>query len=80
MAPREPLHQLLSILPVDLRFDMLTKTYALRLYRLPPASQPLKWLQGPWPELTANDLPLSTPQRNWKTIDLVFRQQDCISG
>ena len=33
-APRESLRELLSILPIDLRFDMLTKTYALRLYRL----------------------------------------------
>src|SRR5258708_3737868 len=42
---------------------MLTKTYALRLYQLPPTSQPLKWLQGPWSEPTPNDLPLPTPQR-----------------
>jgi hypothetical protein len=62
-APREPLHQLLSILPIDLRLDMLTKTYALRLYRLPRASQPLKRLQEPWSEKTAKDLPLPTPQR-----------------
>jgi hypothetical protein len=62
-APREPLHQLLSILPIDLRLDMLTKTYALRLYRLPRASQPLKRLQEPWTEKTDKDLPLPTPQR-----------------
>jgi hypothetical protein len=42
---------------------MLTKTYALRLYRLPRASQPLKRLQEPWSEKTAKDLPLPTPQR-----------------
>jgi hypothetical protein len=33
-APCKPLHQLLSILPIDLRLDMLTKMYALRLYWL----------------------------------------------
>jgi hypothetical protein len=62
-APHEPLQQLLSILPIDLRLEMLTKTYALRLYRLPRASQPLKRLQEPWSERTANDLPIPTPQR-----------------
>jgi len=32
-TPRESLHQLLTILPMDLRLDMLTQNAALRLYR-----------------------------------------------
>ena len=43
-APCNPLHQILSILPISLHLDMLTLNYALRLYRLPRDSQLLKCL------------------------------------
>jgi hypothetical protein len=70
-APHKPLHQLLSILPIDLQLNMLTKTYTLRLYRLPRASQPLKRLQEPWSEKTAKDLPLPAPQ--WKSAKTALK-------
>jgi hypothetical protein len=62
-AHHEPLHELLSILPMDLQLNMLTKTSALRLYRLPHASQPLKCLKGTWSEPSPNDIPLPAPER-----------------
>ena len=64
MAPRDPLHQILSIFPMSLCLNMLTLNFALRLYRLPKASQPLKRLQGPWTEPSENDLPAPAPNRN----------------
>ena len=65
MAPREPLHQLIAILPFDLRIQMLMKNSALRLYRLPRESQLLKRLGGPWSSPREGDLPLPcTPARN----------------
>ena len=61
MAPRDPLHQILSIHPMDLRLNMLTLSSALRLYRLPHNSQPLKCLSGPWSEHSEHDLPIPAP-------------------
>ena len=37
-TPRDPLHQLLTILPMDLRLSILTQNTALRLYRAPKGS------------------------------------------
>ena len=34
-TPRDPLHQLLNILPMDLRLKMIVQNSALRLYRSP---------------------------------------------
>ena len=47
-TPCEPLHQLLSILPIDLRLSMLTQNTALRLYRVSKDSQLLKCLGTEW--------------------------------
>jgi hypothetical protein len=47
-TPREPLQQLLNILPMDLRLRMLTDNSALRLYRLQRSSQVLLRLGGAW--------------------------------
>ena len=63
-TPREPLHQLLTILPMDLRLKMLTQNTALRLYRAPKGSQLLKRLGGAWYVPTPEDLPLPTPNRS----------------
>jgi hypothetical protein len=41
-TPREPLHQLLNILPMDLRLDMILQKTAFRLYKTPKESQLLK--------------------------------------
>jgi len=41
-TPRDPLHQLLNILPMDLRLNMIVQNSALRLYRAPQQSQLLK--------------------------------------
>ena len=48
---------------MDLRLDMLTLSSALRLYRLPHDSQPLKCLSGPWSEHSEHDLPIPAPPR-----------------
>jgi len=60
-APREPLHQLLSILPMDLRLTMLTQNTALRLYKVSKESQLLRRLGGDWHTPQPHDLPLPTP-------------------
>jgi hypothetical protein len=41
-TPREPLHQLLSIFPINLHLDMITQDTALRFYKAPKCSQLLK--------------------------------------
>jgi hypothetical protein len=63
-TPREPLHQLLNILPMDLRLNMIVQNSALRLYRVPKASQLLKRLGGAWHTPTHNDIPIPVPTRN----------------
>ncbi len=45
---------------------MLTKT-ALKLYRLPRASQPLRRLPGQWSEPTVRDLPLPNQRKSAKS-------------
>ena len=62
-TPREPLHQLLTILPMDLRLNMLTQNTALRLYKAPKNSQLLRRLGPAWHTPTPDDLPLPTPDR-----------------
>lgn len=62
-APREPLHQLLNIFPMDLRLKMLTQNTALRLYRLPKDSQLLIRLGDSWHTPSPEDMPLPTPNR-----------------
>jgi hypothetical protein len=41
-TPREPLHQLLTILPMDLRLNMIVQNAALYLYKMPRGSQLLR--------------------------------------
>ena len=47
-TPIEPLHQLMGILPIDLRLQLLCKNAALRFYRLPTNSQLVARIPGPW--------------------------------
>jgi hypothetical protein len=61
MTPREPLHQLLNIFPMDLRLNMLTKNTALWLYKLPRDSQLLIQLGEDWHAPGPNEPPLPTP-------------------
>ena len=63
-TPREPLHQLLNILPMDLRLTMIVQNSALRLYRAPQESQLLKRLGGAWHTPNPDDIPLPIPTRN----------------
>jgi hypothetical protein len=63
-TPREPLHQLLNVLPMDLRLTMLVQNTALRLYRAPKGSQLLKRLGGAWHTPIPEDIPLPVPTRN----------------
>ena len=62
-TPRDPLHHLLTILPMKLRLTMLIKNTALRLYKVPKESQLLVRLGGTWHAPSLNDLPLPTPNR-----------------
>ena len=64
MAPHKPLHQLLSILPMDLRLMMLTQNTTLHLYRVSKESQLLKHLRGNWYMPGHDDLPLPIPNTN----------------
>ena len=70
MAPHEPLHQLLSILPMDLRLMMLTQNTALCLYRVLKESQLLKHLGGDWYTPGHDDLPLLIPNTNSSCMTL----------
>ena len=63
-APHEPLHQLLSILPMDLRLMMLTQYTTLCLYRVSKESQLLKCLRGDRYVPGCDDLPLPIPNTN----------------
>jgi hypothetical protein len=75
-TPRDPLHQLLNVLPMDLRLNMIVQNSAIRLYRVPKESQLLKRIGGTWYTPIANDLPLPVPIRsNVKTTlrDLAAR-------
>ena len=60
-TPCEPLHQLLTILPMDIRLEMLTQNTALRLYRVSSDSQLLKRLGGDWYTAQLHDPPLPAP-------------------
>jgi Reverse transcriptase (RNA-dependent DNA polymerase)/Endonuclease-reverse transcriptase len=63
-TPRDPLHQLLNILPMKLRLTMVVQNSALRLYRAPKESQLLKRLGGTWRHPATDDLPLPAPIRD----------------
>jgi hypothetical protein len=60
-TPREPLHQLLNIFPIDLRLRMLTDNSATRLYRLQKSSQVLTRLGKEW---HPQPVQLPTPTRS----------------
>lgn len=62
-TPREPLHQLLNILPMGLRLNMIVQNSALRLYRAPKESQLLRRLGGAWHTAAHDDPPLPVPLR-----------------
>ena len=69
-TPREPLHQLLTILPMDLRLTILIQNTALRLYKAPAGSQTIKRLGAPWRTPTPNEPPLPAPIRERATTTL----------
>jgi hypothetical protein len=69
-TPRDPLHQLLTILPMDLRLEMLIQNTALRLYRAPRGSQLTLRVGGLWHTQDPSDLPLPTPNRSRATTTL----------
>jgi hypothetical protein len=56
--PCNLLHQLLTILPIDIRLEMLTQNMVLRLYRVSSDSQLLKCLRGDWYTAQPHDPPL----------------------
>ena len=60
-TPQEPLHQLLTIFPMEFRLNMLLQNSALQLYKVPNESQLLRCLEGKWHTPSLNDLPLPTP-------------------
>jgi hypothetical protein len=61
-APRDALHEHLCIFPMHIHLNMLTKTSALCLYRLPPQSQLLCRLGEPWQSPGPEDLPSAIPE------------------
>jgi hypothetical protein len=63
-TPCEPLHQLPTILPMDIRLEILTQNTALRLYRVSRDSQLLKRLGGDWYTLQPQDTLLPTPNND----------------
>ena len=69
-TPREPLHQLLTVLPMNLRLDMLIQSTALCLYKAPGSSQLLRRLGPAWHTPTPNASPLPTPFRAGATTTL----------
>lgn len=60
-APCDALHEHLRIFPMHIRVNMLTKTSALRLYRLPNQSQLLCRLGDDWHKPSQDDLPSPVP-------------------
>ena len=60
-APREALCHLTRMLPMEIYLEKLTFTSALRLYRLPGASQLLRRLGPDWHVPSPEDLPLAVP-------------------
>jgi len=63
-TPCELLHQLLTILPVDLRLTMLTQNMAIRLYKVLKESQLLRRLKGNWYMPQPHNPPLPTPNNH----------------
>src|ERR1700733_14342799 len=60
-TPAEPLHQLIAILPVHIRLQMLSKTAALTLLTIPHSSQLIQRLGHPWCSIDEldNNIPLT---------------------
>jgi hypothetical protein len=61
MAPRGALLHITHMIPMKYYIEKLTYTSALRLYRLPRASQLLRRLGPDWYVLSQGDLPLPVP-------------------
>ena len=62
--PQEPLHQLLTIFPMEVRLNMLLQNSALHLNKVPQESQLLRCLKGEWHMLDPSDPLLPTPNNN----------------
>ena len=60
-TPAEPLHQLIAILPIHIRLQMLSKTAALTLLTIPHSSQLIQRLGPPWcgADEQDNNIPLT---------------------
>ena len=60
-TPAEPLHQLIVILPIHIRLQMLSKNAALTLLTIPHSSQLIQRLGPPWcnTDELEDDLPLT---------------------
>jgi hypothetical protein len=60
-TPAEPLHQLIAILPIHIRLQMLSKMAALTLLTIPHSSQLIQRLGPPWcsAEELDNNIPLT---------------------
>jgi hypothetical protein len=61
----EPLHQLIAILPIHIRLQMLSKTAALTLLTVPHSSQIIQRLGQPWCD--ANELDEDIPMTPYPT-------------
>ena len=69
-TPIDPLHQLMGIMPIDLRLQLLLKNAALRLYIIPTSSQLAARVPGPWgPRIRGLIplLPIHPPRRSYRS-------------
>jgi hypothetical protein len=76
-TPREPLHQLIAIPPIQIRLRKLGAQAAIRLLTLPPSSPVLHRLGQPWStgEGSGAPLPYTTPARRIDTCIHKLSQQ-----
>ena len=62
-TPIDLLHQLLGIMPIDLRLQLLIKNVSLRLYKIPISSQLAARVPGPWGPRICGLIPLPIQPR-----------------
>ena len=67
--PTDPLHQLMSIMPIDLRLRLLIKNASLRLYGIPTNSQLAARIPGSWGLRIHGliSLPIQPPRRSYRS-------------
>ena len=75
-TPRDPLHQLLNIFPINLRLHMITDNSAMRLYRLQKSSQVLIRLGKNWRPTPGHSIPTPTRSKAKTTLRALAKRVD----